>query len=157
MRGVFRSSWERLLGKTDSPIEGAFLEAFCVQAIEHGYEVSKHSKGPAWGIVVKPQQPFGERYIADFIITYPFFGATFTVVVECDGHEFHERTKKQAAHDRRRDRACQALGYRIMRFTGSELHADASGCAYEVLDAIMEFQTATFLKAIEEAEVEEAA
>lgn len=27
------------------------------------------------------------------------------LVVECDGHEFHERTKEQAARDRSRDRA----------------------------------------------------
>lgn len=32
------------------------------------------------------------------------------VVVECDGHEFHERTKAQAARDRERDRGLQGIG-----------------------------------------------
>lgn len=156
MRKFFRSHWERELGKTDSPIEASFLEAFCAHAIDQGYEVAKKGIAPAWVITVKPQQPFAERYIADFLITYPFFGQFFSAVVECDGHEFHEKTKRQAARDRQRDRACQALGYQLFRFTGSEIFADASGCALEVLEAIMEFQTDTFLKAIEQADREAA-
>lgn len=41
------------------------------------------------------------------------------VFIECDGHDFHERTKEQAAHDKKRDRAIQASNIPIMRFTGS--------------------------------------
>lgn len=60
----------------------------------------------------------------------------FDVVVECDGHEFHERTKQQAARDRARDRAMSAAGLIVMRFTGSEIHADADACASEVMGLI---------------------
>ena len=35
------------------------------------------------------------------------------VVVECDGHDFHERTKEQAANDRERDRGLQGLGFSV--------------------------------------------
>lgn len=148
-RTVFRSRWERLLGKTDSPIEGSLLDAFCVLSIEYGYEVKSKSKANAWTILVWPQKPFGERYQADFIISYPFFGEEFTAVIECDGHAFHEKTKQQAARDKRRDRACQRLGYRLFRFTGSEIRNDPSGCAFEVLDAIMDFQTKMVVRAAE--------
>lgn len=67
-------------------------------------------------------------------------GARAGVVIECDGHDYHERTPKQAARDRRRDRQLQALGYRVMRFTGSEICRDPFACADEVWKVWMEFQ-----------------
>lgn len=54
------------------------------------------------------------------------------VFVECDGHDFHERTKEQAARDRSRDRAIQTAGIPVLRFTGSEIHRDPTICACEV-------------------------
>jgi hypothetical protein len=56
------------------------------------------------------------------------------LVVECDGHDFHERTKEQAARDRSRDREGQLAGFTVFRFTGSELWRDAWGCAGKVID-----------------------
>ncbi len=54
------------------------------------------------------------------------------LIVECDGHDFHERTKQQAAKDRSRDRNVQLNDYSVLRFTGSELYKDAWGCAEQV-------------------------
>jgi len=54
------------------------------------------------------------------------------IVIEADGHEYHERTKEQAARDRKRDRVMQRAGWMVLRFTGSEIHADAAACAREV-------------------------
>lgn len=56
------------------------------------------------------------------------------LVVECDGHNFHERTKEQAARDRARDRAMTLDDYTVMRFTGSEIWKDAWGCAGQIYD-----------------------
>jgi very-short-patch-repair endonuclease len=55
------------------------------------------------------------------------------MIVECDGHEFHEKTKEQAQRDKERDRKLQSLGFRVYRYTGSELYADAFRCAAEIL------------------------
>ena len=41
------------------------------------------------------------------------------IVVECDGHEFHEKTKAQASIDKTRERAIVSAGYRVLRFSGS--------------------------------------
>lgn len=60
-------------------------------------------------------------------------GKVYRAVVECDGHDFHERTKEQAARDRSRDRRLQAEGYRIFRFTGAELWRDPMACVKEVV------------------------
>ena len=55
------------------------------------------------------------------------------IVVECDGHDFHERTKEQAARDKARDRYMQSEGYKVLRFTGSEIYKDADSCAQEII------------------------
>lgn len=72
---------------------------------------------------------------ADFLVTvWDESGSKHRAVIECDGHDFHERTKEQAERDRSRDRRLQAEGVRIFRFTGREIHRDASEVAYEVLE-----------------------
>lgn len=68
----------------------------------------------------------------DFLLRDP----PVEIFIECDGHDFHERTKQQAARDRRRDREVQQTGRPILRFTGSEIYADPVGCAGEVFDIL---------------------
>lgn len=58
---------------------------------------------------------------------------TWKVAIELDGHEFHDRTKEQAARDRSRDRELSALGWTVLRFTGSEIWKDAKTCAMQAL------------------------
>lgn len=57
-------------------------------------------------------------------------------IVEVDGHDFHERTKSQAIRDKRRDRAIQRAGYRIMHFTGSEVYRDPASVVAEIINDI---------------------
>ena len=85
------------------------------------------------GVTVFPQSEVG-RYIADFLMIVQGFNNSppSFVVIECDGHEFHERTKDQARHDRRRDRWMTTNGISVLRFTGSEIWADPLKCADEV-------------------------
>jgi very-short-patch-repair endonuclease len=131
--------WQLKLGAVESPIEADFLMSFCDGAVAHGYRVAKTTNDRDT-IAVRPQQQV-ERYRCDFVIVFRFFGAEINIVVEADGHEFHERTKWQASRDKARDRRLTKLGYRVLRFTGSEIFADARRCAGEVLDLIMYFQT----------------
>lgn len=133
----YRSVWEKHIGRTDSPIEASFLEAFCELAVEDGFEVARMTSAPAFVIMVEPQRWIG-TYRVDFLIAYRYFGPTLQFVVECDGHEFHEKTKVQAWRDKKRDRE---IGPKVYRFTGSEIHASAEVCAREMLDLIVNFQT----------------
>lgn len=93
-----------------------------------------------------PAGPLGVREIAlvrqcrvldwpvDFLlVTGAPDGSQHRAVVECDGHEFHERTKEQAERDRSRDRRLQSEGIRVFRFTGSELHRNAPLRVFEVV------------------------
>ena len=78
-------------------------------------------------------------YRVDFLVECFLHGIrqsdknTICCVVECDGHEFHERTKAQASSDKKRDRDLQGLGLTVLRFSGSDIWKDPDGCAREVL------------------------
>ena len=72
----------------------------------------------------------GRRVRLDFALT----GCQGSrVAIEVDGHNFHERTKEQAALDRSRDRGLTLAGWSVLRFTGSEVWHDPESCAMQVL------------------------
>ena len=56
------------------------------------------------------------------------------VGIEIDGHQWHEKTKEQARRDKERERFLVAAGWKILRFTGSEVFNDTDKCVCEVLD-----------------------
>lgn len=65
------------------------------------------------------------------------------LVVECDGHDYHNTTKQQVAYDRARDREVQRLGLNVFRFTGSDIFHSAERCAAEVYDMAVSMLAAT--------------
>lgn len=126
--------------KTESPIERAFYTAFDLM---HGlwYGRANPSEGLsttnlAPQIFIQPQVQIGE-FRVDFLCGWNIGDRRFTsVIVECDGHEFHERTKEQAARDKSRDRVLAEGAARVLRFTGSEIYKDPCACAAEVLQIL---------------------
>lgn len=52
--------------------------------------------------------------------------------IYCDGHDFHERTKEQAARDRSIDRKLQQIGWHVFRFTGSEIYRATNKCIADI-------------------------
>ena len=58
-------------------------------------------------------------------------------VIECDGHEFHQKTKEQVERDNARMRALQKEGYEVIRFSGTEIWHKPYKCANEVLNIIL--------------------
>lgn len=53
------------------------------------------------------------------------------IVVECDGFQYHS-SKEAFKKDRQRDRAFQARGYEVLRYTGSEIFNDPVNSAFEL-------------------------
>ena len=83
----------------------------------------KDFKIPHLRIAIWAQQKVFD-WRADFVLgVVDADGRPHYAIVECDGHDFHERTKEQALRDRQRDRRAQQEGWRIFRLTGSELYA----------------------------------
>lgn len=74
----------------------------------------------------------------DLVLWFEYGRHRGGVAIECDGHEFHEKTKEQAARDKKRDRDIVCAGYPMLRFTGSEIYRDPVACANQVKEAASE-------------------
>lgn len=131
--------------KCDSELEKVMLTALYLAARQFGdvgiisegaiYERSAHTNS---SILIEPQFKV-DKYRIDFRIIYrphSDIEPSTEILVECDGHNFHERTKEQATRDRSKDRNLQALGYRVLRYTGSEIWRDPLKCAIESLQCL---------------------
>lgn len=84
-------------------------------------------------IFVSRQFPIG-KYKADIVIMAALnaYNRCIKVAIECDGHDFHEKTKQQASKDKARDRYMQSKGWSVLRFTGSDIFKDPMACAEEI-------------------------
>ena len=82
-----------------------------------------------------PQEKI-DQYIVDFLIVAinDKDEIVSKLIIECDGHDYHNITKEQAQKDRSRDRKLQSLGYAVLRFTGSEIYNNGIRCAGECLE-----------------------
>ena len=132
-----------------SPIEEAMILALCTVGLYSYYGVKingahteclgAYSDSAPYVLIITPQFKVG-RYRADFLITVRDRwgdGDAYidgSLLIECDGHDFHEKTKDQAKRDKKRDRELQSAGFEVHHFTGSEIWEDPVACAREAID-----------------------
>lgn len=132
--GCLSTPRDQANGFWDTPIERLFYQALMIGA-DIGItwlNLTRTTPSSNVEMQVRSQAKVG-KWRVDYLITIiSDANVASSLIVECDGHDFHERTKEQAKRDRERDREAQALGYTIYRFTGSELYADALKCARDV-------------------------
>lgn len=77
------------------------------------------------------------EYRVDFLIPVIFYKKIYRCfIIECDGYEFHQKTKEQVKNDNIRQRNIEMSGYKVIRFSGTEIFNDSYKCALEVLDII---------------------
>ncbi|WP_300396378.1 DUF559 domain-containing protein [Henriciella sp.] len=134
-----------LLHECESPIECKLAYALAAQRgnlMEYDWVSGKKRKYfavlPA-ALQIIAQYPIG-RFRVDFAIKAPLWnGPALQVAIECDGHDFHERTKQQAARDRSKDRLLTQKGWTVLRFTGSEIHNKPAECAKDVSKTVEAF------------------
>jgi very-short-patch-repair endonuclease len=114
-----------VIGSPQSPIEKLIVDALqrTTWPSNHAYLSCQFQMPPS-------------RYIVDLFFWETFSNGFFTkgIVVECDGHDFHEKTKDQVRRDKSRDRWIQAQGYPVMRFSGSEIYRNSETCCREIGD-----------------------
>ena len=68
----------------------------------------------------------GEKhYIADFYVEKA------NLIIECDGHDYHQKTKEQVIRDNEREYDLKMAGYNILRFSGSQIYNHPFECAEE--------------------------
>lgn len=127
-----------------------FPDGLHLRGIFIGPEVAFHPNLSQFYLDIKPQFPLvikkrdGREFIeisyrADFLITlerkdFGSFERTqiTKLIVEADGHNYHEKTKEQAQYDKSRDRSFLAEGFATMRFTGREVNNDVVKAVSEI-------------------------
>lgn len=116
-----------------SPMEALFRAGWELNAL-------RHPMSSEACLSYSQQAPLGV-YRADFLFSVvDESGEKKKLVVEIDGHDFHERTKRQAAHDKARDRWMTGEKCQVIRFTGSEVYANPFACAKEVADRLYQLR-----------------
>ena len=124
--------------KCQSPIEVIFNFAFDLVAFSKGY----------FGFWLIPQyevysEDEGKTYRVDFAFLAEevegfvyMRNPSFKLAIECDGHEFHEKTKEQVAYDNEREYELKMQGYDVLRFSGSQIYNNPLRCAAQALGYI---------------------
>lgn len=131
-----RSVFIRGAMRCGSPIEQIMLAALIWA--RYGYErklveIWNSADNPPQAAVVIAPQHQTEKHRVDFALFINIVAnEQIKIVVECDGHDFHEKTKEQAARDKRRNRDLEIAGWRLLHFTGSEIWRDPRACADHV-------------------------
>ena len=81
-----------------------------------------------------------KKYRVDFLIHFVFKSkkniGELNLIIECDGHNFHEKTKEQVAKGNERDRELQKEGYDILHFSGSEIYNHLFKCEKEIIEYV---------------------
>lgn len=118
-----------------SPIEHLFYCAYRTLAQVNFYEPEYVRVSGEWkvlGLAICPQHEI-EKYRVDFMVYRGTPTEQLEAIVECDGHNFHDRDERQRRYEKQRDRFLQSKGYRIFHFTGSEIKENPWKCAAEVI------------------------
>lgn len=138
---------ESLNTAIESPIEELMLYGLILAAQDEVEDIGFVVDGRRFGdsgngadfLIIEPQAKI-ENYRADFLLTFKSITHGFEkdrqLIVECDGHDFHDKTKEQASRDKERDREMKKLGYDVFRFTGSDIWNDVYSCAKEAIDMV---------------------
>lgn len=89
---------------------------------------------------ITPQAAFPNLRIDNKSIRVDFYiwvpnDPSVKIVVECDGFEFH-KTKSSFINDKQRDRLFQLNGYRVIRYSGSEIYNDPVEVSSNLFDLI---------------------
>ena len=77
-----------------------------------------------------------KHYFLDFYIEAPIRYGKLKYAVELDGYEFHS-SKNQVNHDYAREQDLNELGYKIIRFTGSQIYNSPFESAMKTLKIIL--------------------
>lgn len=84
------------------------------------------------GFLLVPQFSIGQ-YRVDFVLGLSKrLALRDCMVIELDGHEWHEKTKEQVARDKARDRYLSRTFGRVIHFSGSEVYNDIGACYVEM-------------------------
>lgn len=83
-------------------------------------------------IYIADQVQIGKRRV-DFVLFAHDGQRWRRLIIECDGHDFHEKTKDQVAADQSFNNFLTLSGEQFLRFTGSQIFNSPMSCANDIL------------------------
>ena len=123
-----------------SPIEVIFNFAFDLVAFSKGYAGFRLI--PQYRVKKENSNQF---YYVDFVFNaeeieemVSIKNTMFKLAIECDGHDFHEKTKEQVTYDNEREYDLKMKGFDVLRFSGSQIYNKPFRCAVQTLMYIKE-------------------
>lgn len=129
------AAWHKLRALCESPIEEALCDAFAhrwYRRAEPAFGVCTPERMRAAELcrlrLVFAQYPI-ERFRADFLVVEGFAPP---LVIECDGHAFHQGDPSTWERDAERDATIRRVGFQTVHFTGSRILSQID----EVLDIV---------------------
>ena len=78
-----------------------------------------------------------DDYLNGLILGDNIKNIDYKLIIECDGHEFHEKTKEQVKKDNEREYDLKMAGYEILRFSGSQIYNEPLKCARDTYNYIL--------------------
>ena len=131
----------------ESPIEVIFYYFF-------KREVHKNYRNFEFNVMPQEDIFTTKKYRADFLIEcFEYRGNCLLpdgteiapdeyyskVIVECDGHDFHEKTKAQVKRRNERDFNLKMEGYEVIHFSGTEIYNEPEKCAKKVIEYLIKY------------------
>ncbi|MED4534832.1 endonuclease domain-containing protein, partial [Metabacillus fastidiosus] len=81
------------------------------------------------GYEVKTQVPCG-KYRIDLVLP------SYNLAIECDGKAYHSSTA-QKAHDQRKNAYLRRSGWKVLRFTGSQINSNMAEVIKKIDNSIL--------------------
>ncbi len=118
-----------------SPIEKIFYMAYCLMDFDI-------NEGKYRYLTLYPQKEVNvgnKKYYLDFCFIAEDCGyeSDYKLAIECDGHDFHEKTKEQVIRDNERTLDLKMAGYDLLRFSGSQIYNEPFKCAAKTMKYIL--------------------
>lgn len=110
---------------------------FRIKLIDDYVNIPKELSNVTFTVTASTERYEISGYKPDFMIEMTgSLDEAVRFAVEIDGYEWHEKTKEQAANDRKKDRAYLKNGYTPIRFLGTEVYHDVSSCARDTIEIV---------------------
>lgn len=117
-----------------SPIEKIFITAF-------DYYTSYDNKKKIYLFSQQEIKIKDKTYYPDFLFEYDEYVNNYNtdskIIIECDGYEFHQKTKEQVQRDNEREYDLKMAGYEILRFSGTQIYKNPIKCAEDTYNYII--------------------
>lgn len=133
---TFAMTWCDDYKSCKSPIEKILFLAFRILETVRCNELS--DKSVAFNIEPQYLVDTGKKkYYVDLYFEIESWTENVGVAVECDGYEFHQKSKKQVKYDNEREYEIKKCGFDMLRFSGSQIYNDPFKCANDIFDYLL--------------------